>query len=213
MSEIHPFAHFVPQGATILVVGTFPPVVQSRDFKFYYPNNTGNRFWAIIEYVFNYKFQNWKGDAAVEERKSLLKKKHIAITDMIEKCMRTENNSSDKNLAEIEFRNIYKLLKDYYTIQKIILTSRTYGDSEQIHKKHLSKSRNNSALELLNEHLREHGIIIRNLHKGENGLIKGEFKLATNRIIKIFVPYTPVTKWYNIQRNRINDMYRESFGI
>ncbi len=151
MSEIHPFNPFVPQGATILIIGTFPPLAQYRNFKFYYPNNS------------------WKDDAAAEERKALFVREHIAITDMIEKCIRTNGDPSDKNLSEIKFRNIHKLLKDRPAIQKVILTSRTDGDSGQIHKKHLGKATNNSALELLNEHLMKNGIIIRNLHKEDNG--------------------------------------------
>jgi hypoxanthine-DNA glycosylase len=139
MPEIHPFKPFVPRGATTLIIGTFPPLVQYRDFKFYYPNNTGNRFWIIMEYVFNYKFQYWKDGVAAEERKALFKKEHIAITDMIGKCMRTNGNSSDKNLGEIEFCNVYKLLKNQPAIQKVILTSRTDGDSWQMHKKTFKK--------------------------------------------------------------------------
>ncbi|MCA6079292.1 MAG: hypothetical protein LE169_00115 [Endomicrobium sp.] len=208
--EIHPFKPFVPKGASALIVGTFPPVAQYRDFEFYYPNNMGNRFWIIMEYVFNHKFRYWKGGAAIEERKALCEREHIAITDMIEKCIRTEGNSSDKNLDKIEFRNAHKLLKDCSTIQKVILTSRADGNSEQIHKKHLSRSRDNSALELLNEHLRENGIIIRNLHKRESGLIEGEFRLV-DRKMRIFVPYTPVARWYNSQKRKVNDMYKDSF--
>jgi hypoxanthine-DNA glycosylase len=211
MPESHPFDHFVPQGATTLIIGTFPPVKKDRNFKFYYPNNRGNRFWTIMEHVFNYKFRYWKDDAAVEERKHLFEKRHIAITDMIETCIRAKNNSSDKNLSKIKFRNVYKLLKEYPTIQKIILTSRTNGDSQQIHKNHLSKSRNSSALELLNEHLRNNKITIQNLHKENTGLIKGKFKL-NNRIIKIFVPYTPVARWYNCYKEKVNDMYKNSLN-
>ncbi|GHT22934.1 hypothetical protein AGMMS49953_02620 [Endomicrobiia bacterium] len=210
MLAIHPFKPFVPQGATTLIIGTFPPLAQYQDFKFYYPNNTGSRFWIIMEYVFNHKFQYWKDDPAAEERKALFEREHIAITDMIEKCIRTNGNSSDKNLSEIEFRNVYKLLKDRPAIQKVILTSRTDGDSERIHKKHLGKSRNNSALELLNEHLMENEITIRNLHKEDNGLIKGEFEL-NNKIIRVFVPYTPSARWYNSHKGKVNDMYKDSF--
>jgi hypoxanthine-DNA glycosylase len=210
MSEIHPFKPFVPQGATILIIGTFPPLAQYRNFKFYYPNNRGSRFWIIMEYVFNHKFQYWKDDAAAEERKALFVREHIAITDMIERCIRTNGDSSDKNLSEIKFRNIHKLLKDRPAIQKVILTSRTDGDSGQIHKKHLGKAINNSALELLNEHLMKNGIIIRNLHKEDNGLIKGEFGL-NNKIIRIFVPYTPSARWYNSHKGKVNDMYKDSF--
>ncbi|MDR3253868.1 MAG: hypothetical protein LBT07_02755, partial [Endomicrobium sp.] len=131
MLEIHPFEHFVPQGAATLFIGTFPPVIQSRYFKFYYPNNSMNRFWIIMEYIFNCKFKYWKGDEAIKERKKLLEKKHIAVTDMIEKCIRINGNSSDKNLDKIEFRNIYKLLKNNSAIRKVILTSRTDGNSEE----------------------------------------------------------------------------------
>jgi G:T/U-mismatch repair DNA glycosylase len=146
-----------------------------------------------MEYGFNYKLKYWKGNIAVNERQSLFDKNHIALTDMIEKCTRFKNNSSDKNLDKIEFRNVYKLLKENPTIRKIILTSRIDGNSEQIHKKHLSKSKTNSALELLNEHLRNHKIFIQNLHKESNGLIKGNFKLD-NKMINIFVPYTPTAR-------------------
>jgi G:T/U-mismatch repair DNA glycosylase len=97
-----------------------------------------------MEYVFNHKFQYWKDESAAKERKALFERKHVAIIDMIEKCIRTNGDSSDKNLSEIEFRNVYKLLKDRPAIQKVILTSKTDGDSGQIHKKHLGKVRNNA---------------------------------------------------------------------
>lgn len=80
-----------------------------------------------------------------------------------------------------------------------------------MHKKHLSKSRNNSALELFNENLRERGIIIENLCKRNNGVIECEFKLI-NRIIKVFVPYTPVARWFNINKIKVNNMYKYSFN-
>ena len=209
--EIHPFEPFIPQRARTLIVGTFPPLMQYHDFKFYYPNSTGNRFWVIMEYVFDHKFQYWKGDLAVKERKILFNKKHVAITDIIDKCIRSDGNSSDKNLCKIELRNVYELLKNRSEIRKVILTSGTYGNSEQMHKKHLSKSRNNSALELFNENLRERGIIIENLCKRNNGVIECEFKLI-NRIIKVFVPYTPVARWFNINKIKVNNMYKYSFN-
>jgi hypothetical protein len=65
---------------------------------------------------------------------------------MTEKCIGTNGDSSDKNLSGIEFCNVPKLLKGLHAIQKVILTSRTYGDSMQIHKKHLGKARKNRAL-------------------------------------------------------------------
>ncbi len=76
---------------------------------------------------------------AAKERETLYERKHTATADMIEKCMRTNGNSSYKNLGEIEFCNVYKLLKNQPAIQKVILTSRTDGDSWQMHKKTFKK--------------------------------------------------------------------------
>jgi hypothetical protein len=53
-------------------------------------------------------------------------------------------------------------------------------------KKHLGESRNNSALELWNGHLIENEIIIRNLHKEDNRLIKDEFGLNNKQNKYIF---------------------------
>jgi hypothetical protein len=103
-----------------------------------------------------------------------LRKKHIAVTDAVEKCIRINGNSSDKNLDKIEFRNIYKLLKNNSATRKVVL----------IHKK-LSKSRNNSALELFNEYLRSYGINIQELHKESTGLIQGKFILNNKNICPI----------------------------
>jgi G:T/U-mismatch repair DNA glycosylase len=131
---IHQFKSFVPQGATALIIGTFPLLAQYWNFKFFYSNNRGNRFLIIMKYVFNHKFQYCKDEAAAKERKSFFEREHIVITDMIEKFTKTSDDSSDKNLSETEFRNVHKLSKDRTAMQKIMLTSITDGDSRQIHK-------------------------------------------------------------------------------
>ena len=81
-----------------------------------------------------------------------------------------------------------------------------------MHKKHLSKSRNNSTLELFNENLRERGVIIENLCKRNNGVIECESKKLINRTIKIFVPYIAVARWFNINKIKANNMYKYSFN-
>jgi thiamine kinase-like enzyme len=40
---------------------------------------------------------------------------------MTEKCIRTNGDSSDKNLSEIEFRNVYELLKTVLRHKKLYL--------------------------------------------------------------------------------------------
>jgi hypothetical protein len=58
---------------------------------------------------------------AAKERETLFERKHTATADMVEKCIGTNGYSSYKNLSEIEFRNVYKLLKDRHAMQKLYL--------------------------------------------------------------------------------------------
>ena len=44
--EAHPFEPFLPQGARILMLGTFPPSEKRWSMKFYYPNFI-NDMWRI----------------------------------------------------------------------------------------------------------------------------------------------------------------------
>ena len=36
--EVHPFPPFLPAGARVLILGTFPPAAEKRAMDFYYPN-------------------------------------------------------------------------------------------------------------------------------------------------------------------------------
>lgn len=47
----HPWEPFVPAGARILVMGTFPPGDHRWAMDFYYPNPT-NDFWKMMGIVF-----------------------------------------------------------------------------------------------------------------------------------------------------------------
>ena len=45
--ERHPWAPFMPAGARVLIMGTFPPGQHRWSMDFYYPNPT-NDFWRIM---------------------------------------------------------------------------------------------------------------------------------------------------------------------
>ena len=49
--EYHPWPPFVPDGAKILIMGTFPPGNHRWSMDFYYPNRT-NDFWKICGLLF-----------------------------------------------------------------------------------------------------------------------------------------------------------------
>ena len=49
--EHHPWEPFVPDGAVVLFVGTFPPARSRWAMDFYYPNRI-NDFWRIMGLIF-----------------------------------------------------------------------------------------------------------------------------------------------------------------
>ena len=49
--EHHPFEPFLPEGAKMLMLGTFPPAEKRWSMPFYYPNFT-NDMWRIVGYCF-----------------------------------------------------------------------------------------------------------------------------------------------------------------
>ncbi|MCU7548147.1 hypothetical protein OCK74_03435 [Chitinophagaceae bacterium LB-8] len=122
--EDHPFDTFIPPNTKFLIIGTFPTYINNWRYKFYY-SGKGNTFWNIIESVFKIKFKYHEGDEAVEERKMFLRTKRIGITDMHVKFYRKNNYSTDENLHTIILKDVFLLLNQHPTIERIILTSRT----------------------------------------------------------------------------------------
>lgn len=49
--ERHPWEPFVPDGARVLIMGTFPPGSHRWSMDFYYPNRT-NDFWYMMGLIF-----------------------------------------------------------------------------------------------------------------------------------------------------------------
>ena len=49
--ESHPFEPFLPSGAVVLMLGTFPPKPERWSMEFYYPNKI-NDMWRIMGLIF-----------------------------------------------------------------------------------------------------------------------------------------------------------------
>ena len=56
MRVIHPFSSVYNEQSKILILGSFPSV-KSREICFYY-GHPQNRFWKILENIFNQKIKN-----------------------------------------------------------------------------------------------------------------------------------------------------------
>ena len=111
--ERHPLTPFIPDGAEILMLGSFPPAKKRWAMDFYYPN-ISNDMWRIFGIVFHEDKlhfidtieKTFKKDDIVE----CLKLQKIAIYDTASAIRRTKNTASDKDLEIIEITNLEKLL-------------------------------------------------------------------------------------------------------
>ncbi|MCM1067934.1 MAG: uracil-DNA glycosylase family protein [Muribaculaceae bacterium] len=111
--EVHPWEPFIPEGARILIMGTFPPGRHRWAMDFYYPNRT-NDFWPMMGLIF-YGDRYALYDKAtrtyrLDAIKALLTEKGIALNDTGRKVRRLRGNASDKYLDIIEPAPLGELL-------------------------------------------------------------------------------------------------------
>lgn len=112
--EVHPFPPFVPEGAKVLIMGTFPPGSHRWSMEFYYPNRT-NDFWFIMGLIFKGdKYALYDKETKtfnLEEIKKLLTENHIALSDTGYRIRRLQGNASDKFLEILEPVDLQALMR------------------------------------------------------------------------------------------------------
>lgn len=111
--ETHPWPPFIPDGAKILIMGTFPPGNHRWSMEFYYPNPT-NDFWRVCGLIFLddpkalYDTSGRKFD--MEACKALMTRYKIALNDTGYRIRRLKGNASDKFLEIVEPVDLMGLL-------------------------------------------------------------------------------------------------------
>lgn len=114
ITEQHPWEPWLPDGAKVLIMGTFPPGVHRWSMDFYYPNPT-NDFWRIFSLLllgdplalYNSESCAFNLDAI----KSLTERLGIALSDTVKTARRLRGNASDKFLEVVEPRDPMSLLE------------------------------------------------------------------------------------------------------
>lgn len=122
IEEILGWESYIPPKATKLIIGTFPTVQDRRSFEFFYPNPY-NPFWVVLSKIAEIELVSVSELDAVKNRKKILNKLNLAITDIGYKIIRHGNSSSDQSIFPVEFMDIFKLLDENPMIDKLILTS------------------------------------------------------------------------------------------
>ena len=123
--ERHPLRPFLPEGARLLMLGSFPPPKRRWAMDFFYPNRS-NMMWEIFGMVF-YGDSQRLVDASnktfrLEEIKALLEERGIAIYDTASAVRRLSGNASDKDLEIVEKTNIPLLLSQIPLCHDIVCT-------------------------------------------------------------------------------------------
>lgn len=120
--ETHPWQPFVPQGARVLIMGTFPPAPKRWSMDFYYPNPT-NDFWRIAGLVFLDNPQALYDAATksfrLDDVKRLMTEHHIALHDTCRRIRRLQGNASDKFLHVeecVDLKSLLALMPDCHDI-------------------------------------------------------------------------------------------------
>ena len=126
MSEhiVHPFPPFYDRESKILILGSFPSV-RSREQMFFY-GHPQNRFWKVIAAVFDDKIPE-----TIPEKRTFLKKHHIAMWDVIGSCDIV--GSSDSSIDNVIVNDISKILKAA-DIRGIFVNGKT---AEKYYKKYI----------------------------------------------------------------------------
>ena len=118
---IHPLAPVFDADSTTLILGTMPSP-KSREYGFYYMHPQ-NRFWKVISAVYEETLQFANDDlAAIEERRSLILRHHLALWDVLQSCDIT--GAGDSTIHNPIPNDFTSLLRDTH-ITRIFCTGTT----------------------------------------------------------------------------------------
>ena len=130
-NERHPLAPFTPDGATLLMLGSFPPPRARWSMDFFYPNWI-NDMWRIVGLLF---FDDRKYFEVSEEKRFdkerialFCSTKGLALYDAATEVRRLKENASDKFLEVAEPTDLKALLERLPHCRAIVTTGQKATD-------------------------------------------------------------------------------------
>ena len=124
LKEYHPFDSFIPYKCRYLILGSFPGKEFTQEennilsYDSWYYGTKSNLFWKLISDIYNVIL------ITIDNKTNLLNTLKIGISDIIQSCKRKNNNNSDYNLIDIDYKKdeiINILLSN--PIEKVYFTS------------------------------------------------------------------------------------------
>ena len=130
-SERHPLEPFLPTGARLLMLGSFPPARKRWSMDFFYPNFQ-NDMWRIFGLCFHGDKQYLVDDKCHTFRRErieiLLREKGIALFDTATEVIRTQNTASDKDLEVVTPTDLDALLNRLPCCEAVCTTGQKATD-------------------------------------------------------------------------------------
>lgn len=129
--EQHPLSPFLPEGARLLMLGSFPPSRRRWCMDFFYPNFI-NDMWRIFGIVFFGDKEHFVDRQASAFRKEaiveFLSGAGIALYDTACAVRRTRNTASDKDLEVVRATDLDALLRAIPCCRAVVTTGQKATD-------------------------------------------------------------------------------------
>jgi G:T/U-mismatch repair DNA glycosylase len=123
--ERHPLEPFLPAGASVLMLGSFPPKRERWSMDFFYPNRQ-NDMWRVMGLIFHENAHHFEtADRRGFDRERIVDfctEKGIALYDTACQVRRLKDNASDKFLEVVTPTDIIALLRQIPDCRAIITT-------------------------------------------------------------------------------------------
>ena len=128
--ETHPLSPFLPEGARILMLGSFPPKRERWSMEFFYPNWI-NDMWRIFGVIFFGDKDHFVASTKRFDRDKcadFAAERGIAMFDTATQVRRLKDNASDKFLEIVTPTDIAALLKEIPQCSTIVTTGQKATD-------------------------------------------------------------------------------------
>ena len=130
--EQHPLQPFLPEGARLLMLGSFPPERKRWSMDFFYPN-WGNDMWRIWGYIFfgDKHYFEVAGEKRFDRERiaSFCTERGIALYDTATVVRRLAGNASDKFLEVVTPTDLHAMLRTLPHCRAIVTTGEKATDT------------------------------------------------------------------------------------
>ncbi len=121
-AETHPDWYYDIPVMKTLILGSYPPHEDKRDYDFYYPNIL-NRFWKILSEISGCALNHYPRFAkeAVEERHAIMEKLCVGVQNMGLEITRKARSARDTDIEIKKFQDILSIIHQHKELTCILL--------------------------------------------------------------------------------------------